>query len=56
MYDSTMSMNNPERRHLDYAKENMDEATKEINALKREIDLNNLMIKEYKEDIEELQD
>lgn len=34
----------------------MDEATKEINSLKREIDLNNLMIKEYKEDIEELQD
>ena len=55
MYDSTMSMTNPEQRHLDYAKENMDEATKEINALKREIDLNNLMIKEYKEDIEELQ-
>ena len=55
MYTSTMSMTNPEQRHLDYAKENMDEATKEINALKRKIDLNNLMIKEYKEDIEELQ-
>lgn len=51
MYNSTMSMTNPEQRYLDYAKENMDEATKEINALKREIDLNNLMIREYKEDM-----
>lgn len=55
MYDSTISMSNPEQRHLDYAKEQMDEATKEINALKREIDLNNLYIKQYKEEIEELQ-
>lgn len=55
MYDSTMSMSNPEQRHLDYAKEQMDEATKEINALKRKIDLNNLSIKHYQEQIEELQ-
>ena len=55
MYDRTMSMDNPEQRQLDYAKENMDEATREIHALERKIALNDLEIKNYKKQIEKLQ-
>ena len=56
MYDSVMSLSNPDRDQANYAKESMNEATKEINALTREIDLNNLAIENYKKEIQKLKE